>query len=77
MKDNATIKNGSAAKSLDQDIFDKKVAKFELAFIELQKEHGIAVLPMIDITPLGIRPIIKYADAKDLEKMNSRMGINS
>lgn len=53
--------------SIEQQIFNKKLAEFETELTKLQELHGIVIVPIIQSNVFGIMPGLIYMDKKQYE----------
>lgn len=67
-----------AGSTLDQQVFEEKVKRFQQDLLQLQEKHGVAVIATLQITEMGIAPVLKYANKAQLDMMmKSAMNVAS
>ena len=63
--------------TVEQQIFNENVSKFEKELQELQIKHGIVIVPIITQSQHGIFPSITFGDKKTIDKKMEEIRGNS
>lgn len=65
--------NPNQQPTLEQQMFQKKIAEFQSKLTQLETESGIVMIPTLSYTKHGIIPQLEYADKAKIDALRQKM----